>query len=142
MQLVCGVPVVFEVARRGDHVGPPLADRLAGVVRFERAEVVEVLQDRLGDLHQYAAPLDRGETAPCVVEGGAGGAHGAVDLGRARARDRGEGPPVRGADDLYQAPVLGLGGLAADQVAVGGKAAVGGGKRGCVHVQKAPSVQA
>ncbi len=63
MQLVGGRAVELEIAGGGHHVGLPLREGLAGVLRFQRAEFVDAPGDRLAELHEKAAALGGGEAA-------------------------------------------------------------------------------
>ena len=65
------------------------ADRLAGVLRLEAAELLATRLERVGELQEHAAALGRGRVLP-GLEGGRGGVGGAVDVlrgGRLDLRD-------------------------------------------------------
>ena len=65
-----------------------LGERLADVEGLDGGELLGVLVDEVGEPEQAAAAGARVEVAPDVLEGGAGGADGPVDVGR---RPRGDG---------------------------------------------------
>ncbi len=64
VQLVGRSRVVLEVARERGRVGASLADRLAGVARFELREFLRGAGHQVGPAAQHAAALGRGGRAP------------------------------------------------------------------------------
>jgi hypothetical protein len=140
VHLVGARAVELEVARGRDDVGAPLADRLARVLRLERSEFVDTGRDGVAKLHQEASALRGGELAPGALEGGAGGLHRVVDLGRARARDGGERPAIGGAEDLDGAAVVGTAALAPDEVEIEALRRLRRVPVGCVHGEALVSV--
>ena len=120
-KLVAGPAVELEVARRSRNVGEALLQWLAGVAGFKSAEVIEIVEDRLAELRQKPPALVRRHCPPGAFEGGARRDNGCVDFGRTGARDGGEGFAVGGAEHVDDAPVGGLRGAPADDVAVGFK---------------------
>ena len=101
MDLVGGAAVEFEIAHGRRNVGAALSHRLAGVARFQRGKLGRVLLDQQPKPRQAAAALERRHAAPWArIEGGAGGFHGAIDIGLAGGGDRREGQTVGRADDI------------------------------------------
>ena len=105
VQLVGGRTVEFEIARRRDHIGDAVLERLAGVARFQRREFRRIVGDRLAELHQQAAALERGEPSPGAFKRLARRRDRSRNILRAAARDAGEGAPVRGAKHVENAPI-------------------------------------
>jgi len=95
MQLVRRATVEFHVARQCHGVGAGLLQGLANIHRFQPRQRVDVLQDQCADLGQDAPPLRRGHARPWAVQRGAGGGHGAVDIGVAAAGDLADGCACR-----------------------------------------------
>ena len=118
VQLVGGRAVELEVARGRGRVGAALADRLAGVARLQRAQLLRIRRDCLAELHQQPTALGRSEAPPRRLERLSRRPHCPVDVGRAGPRDPREGPAVRRAQHVDRAPVFGLPRLAPDQVVV------------------------
>src|SRR6266508_4933551 len=83
---------VVEHIRRKRHIGRPGdRHRLAVVEALDLSQLLEVLQDEVADPPHNPAPLRRGHPAPrSALEGGPGGAHGAVDILGPPGRDSGQ----------------------------------------------------
>ena len=64
MDLVGRAAVEFEIAHRRRDVGAALADRLAGVARFQRRKLGRVLLDEQAEPRQAAAALEGRHAAP------------------------------------------------------------------------------
>ncbi len=129
MDLVAGAAVEFVVAHGGGDVGPALADRLAGVARFERREFGPVAFDQMEQPRQAAAALDRRHAAPrALVERLAGGPHRAIDVGSAGRRDRGEDLAVGWRCDIDARPGHRVDLLAVDDLHEGDALGDGSGK--------------
>ncbi|MCY1350570.1 hypothetical protein D9M69_368060 [compost metagenome] len=94
MQLVDRAGVELEVARHGAGIGAGLAQRLAGIARFQRGQLVFVADQRHGNAVEQAHALGRGHLAPGAVGGLARGMDRDVDIGGVAAGDLGEGLAV------------------------------------------------
>ena len=121
MQFVGGRTIEFEIARRGDHIGGAVLQRLAGVAQFQRREFGGIVGDRLAELHQQAAALERGEPAPGALERLARRRDRPRDVLRAAARDSGEGAPVRWAKHIENASVRRADARPADDIGAEGQ---------------------
>ena len=75
------------------------ADRLAGVLRLEAAELVGTRLDGVGELEQHPAALGRGRVLP-GLERGRGGVRGAIDVLGAGRLDLGDDLAVGGVLDI------------------------------------------
>ena len=65
--LSAGAAIEFVIAHGGGDIGLALADRLAGVARFQRRQLVAILLDQPEQPRQAAAALDRPASGPTVL---------------------------------------------------------------------------
>ncbi|ODN64422.1 hypothetical protein BA763_18955 [Burkholderia cenocepacia] len=95
--------VVLDHVRAGDDVDRErLADRLAGVARFDGREFVVAFAQQVDRAAQDARALHRGHRGPFALAFPSG-RHGAVDVGRARLlhlREQFAGGGIEGVESL------------------------------------------
>ncbi|CPI48523.1 Uncharacterised protein [Bordetella pertussis] len=87
VQLVGRAAVVLEIAGDGDDVGAGLLERLAAIARFERGQLVAVLQHLERERKHEPAAFGGAEAAPGALVGASRSLHRQVDVGGVAARD-------------------------------------------------------
>src|SRR5690554_5636101 len=118
VNLIDGATVEFEVTRHCQCVGPRLTRRLACVALLQRSELIDMIQQCLGNAQQQAAAGCRRHIAPVTFKGMSRSLDGTPGLRAARARDMSEHVAGRGVQDLYRSPVVSSRPFVVDEVHV------------------------
>jgi hypothetical protein len=98
LHLVGGAGVVAQRRHHAVDVALGVLERLADVERLQPGQLVAMGGDEIRQLEHQGAALLRRHLAPGTLHRGVGGAHGAVDILGAGARDLGDRFLGRGID--------------------------------------------